>query len=141
MAVKPERIAQLRERLFSSWNHVDVLAQILARTRGTRFTTDLSEWNKLVFGFKRENPDLFGDVFFDINDPWPPYSQQVEGALAVMRRSGALIIWVGGRRGIYDEMTPEIKVDLIKNQPLVLRNSNNVIERMAREIDENLAVD
>lgn len=140
MAARPERIAQLREGLSSLWNHVDVLAQALARARGTRFTTDLSEWNTLVFGFKEENPDLFRDVFFDINDPWPPYSQQVEGALAVMRRSGALIMWIDGNRGIY-EMTPGIKTDLIKNCPPALRDSNDVIERMARLIDENLAVD
>lgn len=137
--VNKERIAALSEHLFSSWNYISVLALALATAESTRFTTDLSRWNQVIFELKKQNPALFGDVFFDIDDPWPPHSQQIKGFLATMRRSGAFTMWISAGKGEY-EMTRGAKADLINKGPTALKDQIDVLKKMAQEVDERLGI-
>lgn len=137
-------IDKLRERLDSYWNHIDVLTLAVSRARSTRFTPDIHKWHSFVSEWKertRESaPRLFEDVFFDRNDPFPPYSKQIESFFTVMRRSGAMVLWISGGRSSCFEVPSSIKMGLTENTPRGLREYKYLIDEMAKDMDTKLGL-
>lgn len=143
MGIDTERITALRERIFSSWNYIDVLALAVAKAGSTHFTANLSEWTRAIFDLKEQTkdraPELLRDIFFDRDEPFSIYSREVEGFLAVMRRSGVLISWTSGAHMTY-EMPRSTKVEFVKGRNPLSKDYGSVIDEMARFIDEKLGI-
>lgn len=123
----------------------DVLALAVAKAWSTRFTPDIHKWHSFVFEWKertRESaPRLFENVFFDRNDPFlSPYSEEVESFLTVMRRSGAMVLWISGGRSSNFEIPLGVKKALAKNPPRGLRGYKHLIDEMAKDVDEKLGI-
>lgn len=132
-------IEALKEELLSAWDYQAVLALAVAQSKNNRFTTDISLWNQVIYKFQEKtqpkNPKLLEGIFFNQHN-FSPFSPQIESFLAVMRRSGCLVMWIPN--GGY-EMPLEAKRDIIEGQGEILKRYKDTIAELSSEINEKLS--
>lgn len=143
-SISQKDIVVLKERLLTCPpNYIDFLALAIAKCSAVEFYSDPSKWNRIIADFKEEEQasgfHLFDNVYFDMRRPNRPYSSEVSGFLAVMRRSGNFRLWVTVGRGRY-RMDAEIKAEIIKSEEQVFHPHKEYLERLTSKIDSQLGV-
>lgn len=121
--------------------YFDVLALAVGKTRRLTFTSDPVAWNRVIHDFKEETkqkaPELLSRIhFYTSRPPLPPLSEEVDQFLSTMRMSG-LLFWVHD----YSQLrtTAAVKRVIVDIYSPELRGWEDLIEELARQIDEKLA--
>lgn len=135
-------VEELRGELEKSWTYLDVLTVSVALMKTTRVRAD--GWHMALYEIRESlNPqerELLDDIYFDtIRISFGMvYSREVEGFLAVMRRSGCIsIIAPRFREMLIEEDT---KRQLLEGNPALLAQHRDVLQKIADALDEKLAI-
>lgn len=122
------------------WNYVDIIALGIAGARANRLTAGFLQWCQVIYGFQQSiqtrTPELLRHVSFEHRPPLPPLSDEVEGALSVLRMGG--LLRTTNPFGQVYEMAPGAKRRLQEEPNPSLQPYLGVIAELSEMIDRNL---